>query len=99
LNIPLATLSGVVGLVLICVPAVLVLGKSAKNDSWATGVISSVLVAGFMTLVVLPSFSSVFTLDTLSLDIANTLIARSNWVILAGFVFAILDTLSFRLKK
>jgi hypothetical protein len=99
LNIPLATLSGVVGLVLICVPAVLVLGKSAKNDSWATGVISSVLVAGFMTLVVLPSFSSVFTLDTLSLDIANTLIARSNWVILAGFVFAILDNLSFRLKK
>lgn len=99
LNIPFATLSGIVGLVLICVPAVLVLGKGAKNENWITGIISSILTTGFLMLVILPSFSGVFTLDAISLDIAGTLLAWSDWIILAGFVFAILDILSFRLKK
>ena len=99
LNVPVATLSGIAGLILICVPAAFVLSKSAKNDNWISGVISSVLVTAFLMLVILPSFSNVFSLDAISLDIATTLLAWSDWIILAGFVFAILDILAFRLKK
>ncbi len=99
LNVPFTTLSGIVGLALICTPATMVLVKSVKNNNWITGIISSILVTIFLVLVILPSFSNIFTLDALSLNIGRQLLAWSNWIILAGFIFAILDVLSFRVKK
>ncbi len=99
LNIPEATLSGIVGLILIIVPGILILGKSAKEDSWIFSIIGSVISITFLMCVILPSFTKVFSLDSFSLDIVQFLTTYTNWVILVGVISAILDTLSFNPKK
>ena len=96
LNIPEATLSGIIGLVLILTLAVMSLGKSQKESSWAIGIIGSVMATVFVVLLILPSFLQVFTLDGFSRDITAALTTWSSWIILIGVIAALVDFLSIK---
>ena len=99
LQIPNSTLVGIAGLSLIFTPALILLPKNPKQESWLFGVISSIFASIFVLSVSHLSLSRVFVFDELSKNLALLAENYAGIIILAAVVLAILSIFSIKTKK
>lgn len=99
LQIPNSTLVGIAGLSLIFTPALLILPKNSKQESWLFGVISAIFVSIFVLSVSHLSLSRVFVFDELSKNLALLAENYAGIIILAAVMLAILSIFSIKTKK
>ena len=99
LQIPNSTLVGIAGLSLIFTPALLILPKNSKQESWLFGVISAIFVSIFVLSVSHLNLSRVFVFDELSKNLALLAENYAGIIILAAVVLAILSIFSIKTKK
>ena len=99
LQIPNSTLVGIAGLTLILTPALILLPKNSKQESWLFGVISSIFASIFVLSVSHLSLSRVFVFDELSKNLALLAENYTGIIILAAVVLAILSIFSIKTKK
>lgn len=99
LQIPNSTLVGIAGLSLIFTPALILLPKNSKQESWLFSVIWSIFASIFVLSVSHLSLSRVFVFDELSKNMALLAENYAGIIILAAVVLAILSIFSIKTKK
>ena len=99
LQIPKSTLTGIAGLGLTLTPALLLLPKNSKQESWLFGAISSIFASIFVLSVSHLGLSRVFVFDELSKNLALLAENYAGIIILAAVVLAILSIFSIKTKK
>ena len=95
LAIPESTLSGIIGILLILVSALLILMKNPKQEKLILGLFSSI----FAYVVSISYFEKVFLPDLLSKSISVFFEQWASWIILIGVILSILSITSFKFKK
>lgn len=99
LAIPESTLSGIIGILLILVSALLILMKNPKQEKLILGLFSSIFSSIFAYVVSISYFEKVFLSDLLSKSISGLLEQWASWIILTGVILSILSITSFKFKK
>ena len=99
LAIPESTLSGIIGILLILVSALLILMKNPKQEKLILGLFSSIFSSIFAYVVLISYFEKVFLSDLLSKSISGLLEQWASWIILIGVILSILSITSFKFKK
>ncbi len=99
LAIPESTLSGIIGILLILVSALLILMKNPKQEKLILGLFSSIFSSIFVYVVSISYFEKVFLPDLLSKSISGLLEQWVGWIILIGVILSILSITSFKFKK
>ena len=99
LAIPESTLSGIVGILLILVSALLILMKNPKQEKLILGLFSSIFSSIFAYVVSISYFEKVFLPDLLSKSISVFFEQWASWIILIGVILSILSITSFKFKK
>lgn len=95
LAIPESTLSGIIGILLILVSALLILMKNPKQEKLILGLFSSI----FAYVVSISYFEKVFLPDLLSKSVSGLFEQWASWIILIGVILSILSITSFKFKK
>lgn len=99
LAIPESTLSGIIGILLILVSALLILMKNPKQEKLILGLFSSIFSSIFAYVVSISYFEKVFLPDLLSKSISVFFEQWASWIILIGVILSILSITSFKFKK
>ena len=99
LAIPESTLSGIIGILLILVSALLILMKNPKQEKLILGLFSSIFSSIFAYGVSISYFEKVFLPDLLSKSISVFFEQWASWIILIGVILSILSITSFKFKK
>ena len=99
LAIPESTLSGIIGILLILVSALLILMKNPKQEKLILGLFSSIFSSIFVYVVSISYFEKVFLPDLLSKSISVFFEQWASWIILIGVILSILSITSFKFKK
>ena len=99
LAIPESTLSGIIGILLILVSALLILMKNPKQEKLILGLFSSIFSSIFAYVVSISYFEKVFLPDLLSKSISVFFEQWASWIILIGVILSILSITSFKFEK
>ena len=99
LAIPESTLSGIIGILLILVSALLILMKNPKQEKLILGLFSSIFSSIFAYVVSISYFEKVFLPDLLSKSISVFFEQWASLIILIGVILSILSITSFKFKK
>ena len=99
LAIPESTLSGIIGILLILVSALLILMKNPKQEKLILGLFSSIFSSIFAYVVSISYLEKVFLPDLLSKSISVFFEQWASWIILIGVILSILSITSFKFKK
>ena len=99
LAIPESTLSGIIGILLILVSALLILMKNPKQEKLILGLFSSIFSSIFAYVVSISYFEKVFLPDLLSKSVSGLFEQWASWIILIGVILSILSITSFKFKK
>lgn len=99
LAIPESTFSGIIGILLILVSALLILMKNPKQEKLILGLFSSIFSSIFAYVVSISYFEKVFLPDLLSKSISVFFEQWASWIILIGVILSILSITSFKFKK
>ena len=99
LAIPESTLSGIIGILLILVSALLILMKNPKQEKLILGLFSSIFSSIFAYVVSIEYLEKVFLPDLLSKSVSGLFEQWASWIILIGVILSILSITSFKFKK
>lgn len=99
LAIPESTLSGIIGILLILVSALLILMKNPKQEKLILGLFSSIFSSIFAYVVSVSYFEKVFLPDLLSKSVSGIFEQWASWIILIGVILSILSITSFKFNK
>ena len=99
LAIPESTLSGIIGILLILVSALLILMKNPKQEKLILGLFSSIFSSILAYVVSISYFEKVFLPDLLSKSVSGLFEQWASWIILIGVILSILSITSFKFKK
>ena len=99
LAIPESTLSGIIGILLILVSALLILMKNPKQEKLILGLFPSIFSSILAYVVSISYFEKVFLPDLLSKSVSGLFEQWASWIILIGVILSILSITSFKFKK